>query len=82
MKISIEGKSGHYIADCLDIPGSPRTGTGKSREMALVHLFTVLIEDKQIDKINLKEGITINKKRWSVPVDYLNGIKKKCQRNT
>lgn len=71
MKIKLEriGK-GEYKADCLDLCGSPRCGFGTSREMALIHLFMTIIQDKQEKYIKMDEMI-INNRKWKIPPSFL-----------
>ena len=39
MNIKIEEQSDHFRADCLDLPGSPPVGIGRTKELALACLF-------------------------------------------
>lgn len=60
MKIKIDKiANGHYKADCLDIPGSPRIGVGKTKKDAVANLFIILYSDKYIDKIDMNRVIFI-----------------------
>ena len=69
MKIDITRvKRGHYRADCLDLPGSPPCGDGKTELMALAALMYQLIFDRAWqDYIKYGEPITINGKAWKNP---------------
>ena len=37
----------HYRADCVDLPGSPSVGIGKTPEKALIHLLLILLHNKE-----------------------------------
>jgi hypothetical protein len=43
MKIKIEKTPrGNYVADCLEMPGSPPSGHGTSKKSAVANLLTLL----------------------------------------
>lgn len=39
MRIEIEKSGDNYRADCLDLPGTPPVGEGKTKEEAVASLF-------------------------------------------
>lgn len=71
IEVKKHGK-GHYRADCLDLPGSPRVGFGMSSAMAMAHLMVCMIKDKQIEYIPT-DNIVVNGRKWKSPEFYLNG---------
>ena len=72
MNIKIEESSGGYRADCIDLPGSPPVGTGKTKEMAIACLFFLMLfsipcsgeSRKWTDYIVRGEPIMINGEVW------------------
>lgn len=76
MKIKLEKqKKGYYTADCLDLPGSPPIGTGKTKELAMACLFYLMkFEFPQVgsdrtwfDYIKMGEPIVVNDVVWDHP---------------
>lgn len=80
MNIKIVKCSDHYHADCLDLPGSPPTGVGKTKEMALACLFWNITfgttqggSDRCWSSFLRKEDpIEVNGKPWAWPDSYKN----------
>jgi len=79
MKIRIEcySKKGkpHYRADCLDLPGSPPCGDGKTQVMAIAHLMYLMInsstygfDDRKWHTFLKSDNvIEVNGKKWERP---------------
>jgi hypothetical protein len=77
MKIKVEKQPDHYRADCLDLPGSPPVGVGRTPELAVAALFYLMHFDKPsvhadnwMKYIKLDEPIIINDEVWSYPQSY------------
>ena len=73
MKIKLEKVENAWRADCLDLPGAPPCGEGKTPEMALACLFYLMNFEKTKDDANwfqyIKKGpIYINEKIWEHPL--------------
>lgn len=81
MKIKIEKQSDHYRADCLDLPGSPPVGVGRTPELAVSALFYLMLFDRPGPAsdtrnwacyIKRDEPIIVNDEVWSYPKSYKN----------
>lgn len=78
MKIKLEKQKGYYTADCLDLPGSPPVGNGKTKELAMACLFYLMkFESPHVgsdrtwfDYIKLGEPITVNGVMWEQPTSF------------
>ena len=46
MRYKIDKQSDHFRADCLDMPGTPPCGIGKTEVEAVIHLFERLLSEK------------------------------------
>lgn len=68
MKIKLEKLSKGWRADCLDLPGSPPCGDGKTKDMAIAALFYSLIKEGTWTKyLKLNEPLWINERIYSSP---------------
>lgn len=73
MKINIEKNGEEYRADCEDLPGMPPVGVGISPELAMAHLFwLILFDDSDGDDpqgwsefVKRDEPIIVNGVKWS-----------------
>lgn len=78
MKIKIEEGSDHYRADCVDLPGSPPIGLGKTPELAMAHLFWMMLFSRTGGNYNelwhnfveQQDPITVNGVEWELPESY------------
>lgn len=79
MKIRIEEFPDHYRADCLDLPGSPPTGQGKTKELAVAHLMWLIVftttdggrnyKWSEFLELTKEEPIEVNGVVWELPYD-------------
>lgn len=75
MRIQIEKASDHYRADCLDLPGTPPVGIGRTPELALAELMHVLLfqwtggvmSRPWRECIDRNEPIVVNGEVWTWP---------------
>jgi len=80
MNIKITKSSDNcFRADCLDLPGSPPIGLGKTEVLALAHLIWLLnfSETGGPNSINWskflkrEDPIIVNDEKWSLPDSYM-----------
>ena len=72
MNIKIEQQSDHYRADCLDFPGSPPVGIGRTPELAVAALFwqAMFSSENWLRYIKRDEPIIINEELWKYTDSY------------
>ena len=82
MKISVIKVKNYYMADCLDLSGTPPCGIGNTEVEAVVHLFYRLIFESTtgglivrhrglswISSVKNDDCIFINDIKWQWPKD-------------
>ena len=53
MKIKISKLAHYYTADCLDLPGSPKLGFGKTKREAVAKLFLIIFKNNYAFTIDM-----------------------------